>query len=313
MKRRVEKRWSLLVGGLATAGLLAMPSVSRAADEAPAVNNGAISLSAGIDFTTAYFFRGILQEKHGVIAQPYAEIDGNVYSGDGFIKGASVDFGTWNSIHSKKTGASGTNSGSDLYETDYYGGVSLTLPKNFTLGANYYWLTSPNGAYGTVEELDTTLSYDDSGMWGDGPMGILKNGLQPSATYAVELSGSGHSSGGNGYGKYLQLGIDPSVEVVHSEKYPITLDVPVTVGLSVGNYYANVPNTFGETLTENKTFGYASVGTNFSMPLNFVPKKYGSWSAHVGGTYMWLGNDLGRANGGNNFQAIGTVGISMSY
>ena len=38
-------------------------------------NSGNVQFSMGMDFTTAYFFRGILQERDGFIWQPYGEVN----------------------------------------------------------------------------------------------------------------------------------------------------------------------------------------------------------------------------------------------
>lgn len=304
MKRPIAKRWSLLASALMVAGVVATPMAAAQAQGNAGANNGAVKFNANLDFTTAYFFRGILQQKNGVIAQPSASLDFNLFhNGSGFVKSADVVLGTWDSVHSKQVNQN------ILFETDYSGGVSLGLPDHFNLSSSYVTLTSPAGAFGDVQEIDTTLSYDDTGMWNDMFGGVMKGiSLQPYAMYAVELTGgANHSSGGYGYGKYLEAGINPSLTLVHSERYPITLSVPMKVGLSVGNYYQRLGNH------QNNVWGYASVGTDLSMPLHCIPARYGQWSVHVGGEYMWLNNDLARANGNNGFQAIGTVGISMSY
>jgi hypothetical protein len=50
-----------------------------ATEEKPAAapkgpNTGRLSISAGVDWTTAYFFRGIRQETEDLILQPYGEL-----------------------------------------------------------------------------------------------------------------------------------------------------------------------------------------------------------------------------------------------
>ena len=54
---------------IAITGLVAGSAAAQ--DDGP--NNGAVSLGAGIDFSTSYFFRGIIQETEGFIAQPFLE------------------------------------------------------------------------------------------------------------------------------------------------------------------------------------------------------------------------------------------------
>jgi len=57
---------------LVAIGTLAVLAAAPVRAESP--NKGLVSLSVGSDFTTAYFFRGILQERDGFIWQPYGEI-----------------------------------------------------------------------------------------------------------------------------------------------------------------------------------------------------------------------------------------------
>src|SRR5262245_24679057 len=80
--------------------------------------NDRLSVSAGIDVTTAYFFRGLLRERHGLIVQPSAEVDLTLYRAedydlgrDGPISRVGLTAGTWNSIHSQ-------NDTGTFYETD---------------------------------------------------------------------------------------------------------------------------------------------------------------------------------------------------
>ena len=49
-------------------------------DEGP--NLGRISIAAGIDWSSAYFFRGILQERHGFILWPYATLTFKLWEND---------------------------------------------------------------------------------------------------------------------------------------------------------------------------------------------------------------------------------------
>ena len=51
-----------LVSGFLTSGAMAQP------------NTGNVSFATGLDFSHAYFFRGIVQERSGLIAQPYIDM-----------------------------------------------------------------------------------------------------------------------------------------------------------------------------------------------------------------------------------------------
>ena len=57
------------------------PAAQPAADEgAPAKR---VTLTTGVDFVSAYMFRGIFQEDSGLIMPPYVDVGVALYNGDG--------------------------------------------------------------------------------------------------------------------------------------------------------------------------------------------------------------------------------------
>ena len=52
-------------------------------------------------------FRGIRQNATGIALWPVADVGAAVYSGNGRLKSAGVNIGTWNSLHTGDTGADG--------------------------------------------------------------------------------------------------------------------------------------------------------------------------------------------------------------
>jgi hypothetical protein len=65
MSHNRRQRITILASALVMAGLLLSTSAVRAGE-----NKGRISLSAGVDFSHAYYFRGILQTDKSFVAQP---------------------------------------------------------------------------------------------------------------------------------------------------------------------------------------------------------------------------------------------------
>jgi hypothetical protein len=117
------------------------------------------------DITNAYYFRGILQEREGVIIQPWMELYANLYSSeDGFIRDVTIGAGMWNSFHSERTLAGSRNQW--WYEADYYPLISVDLAGGLSLLTVYYFYTSPNDAFTTVQELNVKLAWDDSETFG---------------------------------------------------------------------------------------------------------------------------------------------------
>lgn len=269
---------------------------AEAQDEKP--NKGKISLTLASDFTTAYFFRGVLQERNGFIWQPSAAIAVNVYEGDdgSFFKSIDLGVGVWNSVQSAQTLASGSGP-SNLYETDIFPSISLGLPHNLAASLTYYVYTSPNGAFDTVQNIDLGLAYDDSELWGGG----FSTG--PSMTVSFETAGTNF---GDQQGSWLGLNAAPSFVALQHDRYPVTLALPLALGLSLGNYY-EIPGKGDD------TFGFFSFGLSASVPLAFIPQAYGAWSANAGINVLVLGDNLKEANLGDNPFPVGIGGILMEY
>jgi hypothetical protein len=259
-------------------------------------NSGKVTFSLGYDFTTAYFFRGILQERRGLIMQPYGEINVNLYADEeGPVTGLTLIGGMWNSIHMEKTLQTGSGP-SNWYEADLYGGAKLTLLSKIDLKALYIAYTYPNGAFNTVQELDLSVGLNDS-EW----LGMFA--LYPSVTWAWEME---NTALGNDEGRYVEINARPSFTIVESETYPITMAVPLQLGLSAGDY-------FEFPAEEDETFGFFKGGVVFSMPLAFIPSDYGAFSVSAGASVYAFGTNLTKLNEDDNPWVVGTWSINWTY
>ena len=269
------------------------PATAPAVEEEPAVNSGKISLTGGVDLTTAYFFRGYNQEDQGLIVQPYFNIyfklsDSETNPVTGYI-------GTWNSMHEEKTGADDGTFGT-WYESDLYGGIDVGLGGGFTLGGIYTLYTYPNGAFDSIEEVGFKLSYDDTDKTG------LSFALKPYVGIYFETDDANGSED-----TYLEIGIAPTVYTFNEESdMPIALSVPVALGMSIDDYYFDDGG-------DDEFLGYVSVGLAASVPLK-VPSSYGAWS--LTGSVTWLqllADGLETANNDDSTEIIGKVGIGFAY
>lgn len=264
--------------------------VSYAQEEGEA-SGSALSISGGVDWTSAYFYRGIVQESHGIIIQPYAEIGIDLGS---VVEGLSANVGVWNSIHDERTGATGTSA--QHYELDVYVGVGMDIPgvEGLSGSVSYTALTSPNGAFATVHELALGATYEMA--VGDSGVSVEFGGL-----IVFELQ---NASDGIDEGVYYELSVTPSLEVNALEDMPITVSVPVVLGLG-SDYY--------ETVGDDDLFGYLSIGVNGSIALP-VPAEFGSWSLSAGLELLILGGNTETANGGGStdgVELIGTIGLGF--
>lgn len=248
-----------------------------------------------LDFTNAYFFRGILQEREGTLFQPWLELYYKLYSSDdGFIRGVSVGAGIWNSFQSERTLQA--NGPQWLYETDLYPVISVEFPGNVSLTSVYYLYTSPNGAFKNVQELNLKLAWDDSETFG-------KFAVHPWINLAIETE---NTSFGPNAGEGLQMGIAPVLYASDAEQYALTLTLPAELGLGISNYYENAGG--GE-----NTFGYGSVGLVASLPLSFMPSNLGDWTLSASGKYYAFSETLENANRGKSTYPVGTLSLGVAF
>jgi len=261
------------------------------ADDEPAPR---LSASFGVDFTNAYYFRGIRQEDDGLIVQPWVEASLRLHDWDGAELGFTV--GLWNSIHGDTGTAAPDASTPNWYEADLYLGPTLTIG-HVSLGATYTWYMSPSDAFDTVEELSFSIAYDDS----ENPL-LFGVALNPHAALAIELGD--HAADGLDTGVYLELGVEPSVTFDDGCLHGSTLAFPVTVGLSLDDYY--------ESGTHSDAFGYADAGARLDVPLP-LDESWGSWTLSVGVHALVLGEAASDLNAGDDVEVIGTVGVSAAF
>lgn len=261
------------------------------------VNNGNVAFAMGNDFTNAYFFRGILQEKSGFIWQPWGEVSYMAWEAsdeNSVVADVAVTLGSWNSVQTDKGNVTDDGVGAgNWYESDIYAGVSLGTQVGVSVGVTYVAYTSPAGAFGTVQEVDLDVAYDDSDLY-SGELANLGFSVAPYVLWAWELD---KTAFGPRKGTYMEIGAEPSVEIDTNSDYPVTIGMPISVGLSLDNYYLPNDNADGSNPGDD-VFGFASIGLGLGVPLAFVPAEFGMVSA--GGSVQWLalGSNLQRYNNG---------------
>jgi uncharacterized protein (TIGR02001 family) len=243
-------------------------------------NNGNVSVGAGVDVVSEYYFRGIVQETNGFIYQPWLEA--GIAINDRF----SVAGGTWNSVHSVQAVGPTTPS---WYESDFYLGSSYAVSDGMAVDLTYTKYMSPRSSWGSVSELALGLG--------------VENYFSPYATVAIEIDSGGGADGGSKDGTYLELGIEPAMPL---DTEALSISLPVAVGLSLGNYYENG--------ADNNTFGFLSASAALSAPLTNIPTKYGSWEFAGSIGLLVFGDGLKGINDSNDSaKLIATVGLSLGY
>ena len=86
--------------------LLALDTAAAQDSEgAPAQTEAQVESSIGVEMTNQYFYRGIVQENQGAIAQPSIDFVFPLWEGENTAW--SFNIGTWNSLHAGPTGSDG--------------------------------------------------------------------------------------------------------------------------------------------------------------------------------------------------------------
>jgi hypothetical protein len=257
-------------------------------------NPGALTITGSVDFLNQYMFRGIQQNNTGFVTWPAFDLGLAAYSGDGGLKSVTINFGTWNSLHTGNTGLDGA-SGKLWYESDFYAVLGLGFGGGTSFSTTYTAYTSPNSGFTTVKEVMFKLALDDSGYLG-------KGAVKPYLAIAQEFDtdvGVGQADGGANAGTYMEIGFAPGLAASRA-----SIAFPIKVGLSLSDYY--------ELEGEDNKFGFFSIAGIVTVPLGGTT-SFGSWNVHGGVEYQKLGTTTEFFNGGESNQVIGSFGIGFSY
>jgi hypothetical protein len=262
------------------------PAAGQGAPASP--NAGAIKLTAGVDFPSIYYFRGIRQEiDPKLTVWPYGDVGITLASRDSGLKTIAVNFGVWNSLNTGTSGSGKVDGYPIHYEEDFYSTLTLGFSK-FAGSVKYIAYTSPNASFTTVKEIDLQLTSTHKYA----PYGLV----------AFELNDKGQADAGAHKGTYLELGAGPNCAL---GKWTFT--VPISVGLSLHDYY--------ETSTGDEPFGFFDIGGMITIPLSDVASKFGAWNVHGRADYLRLGNGTVQVpgNDGKKNHAVFMGGIGLSY
>ena len=239
--------------------------------EAPATSW--ITGDGGATLINKYISRGIILEGDGVIVQPYMDMFFKVYDGKGFINTVSGQLSFWSSINSSHKFSPVGNDLQAWYEFDSDPGITVTFAKNFTYTVQYFEFDSPAGAFSRAQSINQTLAYNDSdylGVWA----------LHPHFTTLAEIRGKAGLGNTREQGWYFEEGVAPSYTFLPKSDYPITVTLPITAGEGTKEFY------------NGSNFGYVSAGPTVSVPLAFMPKNLGSWTASASYLLYYIGNGV---------------------
>lgn len=272
----------------------AMPPPTDPVDEPTASTSilpDGLSIDLSATWTSAYVFRGYVQEDRGFIFQPAVTLGWAIADETADAPGIGVYFTNWNSIHGVDSSAQ--RSPRSWYEADYIVGAALGW-RGWTLDAAVSWYTSPSDAFDTTCELDVLVAHDlPDDTWYGAVLG------DPYALLAVELDNRNVGSNRSG-NTYLELGAGPSFDVTDD----VGVSVPVSVGLGLRDYYIDSDG-------DSEFFGFVSVTPTVSWAI--AEGDFGALSLDAGVSIQFLGNAARASNDGDDTLVVGFVGLGWSF
>jgi hypothetical protein len=267
------------------------------------VNTGALHVNAGVNFTTADFFRGIHQPENSPIFQPWVSLHLNV------LNQGDVHLGPY--VGATGSGAEKSHNGAPLtdYENDFFAGLNASVP-HARLAVGYREYHSPNGSFASTSEVGARLDIDDSAFMKDENIpfsinphvGLYREILDQNVAASIRSEPGKQNS-------YLEVGIRPQYQLNLNfmQQMPLTLALPITAGMSWDNYYSLTP------AAHSNFFGFTNVGATASVPLP-LPAAWGQWDLY--GDFNWM-HDFARgaqlANHGHKDFFFGGAGIAFHY
>lgn len=261
-------------------------------------NTGRVGLVMGVDWSSAYYFRGIANEQNGGNnVQPWGEVGFRILENMGPLTSLSLGAGIWNNWHSGGGTLVEPSDPKFWYETDVYGKVSTTWWEVLTSGVTFTYYTSPNDSFTSYADIGLFANLSDS-KW----LGAFA--LNPSLLFAFETKGEALAADGK-KGIYMGIGLAPGYTFFEDSKFPLNISLPMTFGFSVKDYYT--------VNGQNQTFGYFSGGPLITLPLKFIPNTFGNWSLKAGVQFLALNSNLKTVNTNQGFVPIGNVGLSLTY
>lgn len=273
---------------LASLATLAASTFFAHADED---SGSRVNALLNFEFSTHYLTpRGMIVQDSGLVFQPLVLGFFNLYKGEGFVNSATLVGGVWNCFGTERI-ASSDSGGADntsWYEIDPIAGLSFGVAKHLTLDVTYTAFNMQIKNIPFSHHLETKLSLDDSAWLGKfalHPYLLFWSELDGKATaaqvpYLVDPLGKGPQPL-PGSSWYFDVGIAPGYTF---EKIGLKLEAPLRMLIPDSEFY-------GEYYAESETIALYEAGAKATIPLNFMPKGYGSWSFHAGVKYQYFADE----------------------
>jgi len=283
-------------------------------------NAARFSIDAGVDFLSGYFYRGMGRSQGRLVIQPWVDADLRIYGGpdhkNEILNGVHLTFGARTS-HLFGDPRLKQDQDERWFDLQWRGGVEMHVFDRWRVGLEYENIENIRSSWRDVHQFNAYAKFDDSDpnySWS----------LQPHILFSYEyekqsdagfLSRALYEDKRFKSGIYMQAGIRPEFEVFKISGKPAKLALPVTIGLSLDDY-------FQDTDADDSFFGYVDVGANLNIPLWSMPTDSGSrqleWSLDLGVNALILGSSIRDINetvgvGDHDVQVIGKIGLKFNY
>lgn len=270
-------------GGLLAAMLVVLMSGSMAS--AQIKEDKAYSLSLGYDFSSHFISYGVDVWGGGGHPCPWSSdstMFGYATLTASFADNLSGFVNVWADINDNAD----SNIGGSIQEVDLNIGGTFTYEKfAFTLANGCWWYAGD-----TEHVLDFTVAFNDADMISEG------FALNPSFTIHWRYEGNG----GQDEGVAFVPGLKPAFTVMKDTKYPLTIAFPLSCAFFTDDFQGG-----------DSGFGYVSAGAAVTVPLSFIPEKYGAWSVTGSITYYMTDEDAIPSNPKEDF-CVGALSIGVS-
>ncbi len=293
----------ILTASLATTCLAGTGETMPAPEIEPAAEQPIVHFLLQLDFSDAYITpRGLNVENEGLVFQPLLLSFWSLYSNkENYLNDVTLTAGIWASIHTNESGADPGH----VNEWDPILGLSYGLGEYMKFETNFTAFDSLTDSYDTSYHMELKLKFDDSKWLGGfalNPYVAYWQELKNKATVVFDPSTSEESF-------YFTLGINPSFKAGD-----VTFSFPSYVNLVGDEFYQQFSGAPG-----GSDAGVFGTGVKASIPLTFIPKEYGFWSAYTSLRYYHLENqgllDGNQALGGGQRENLWQVnaGIAIFY
>lgn len=255
----------------AVLALAAVAGVAKAEEKSP------YSVSMGLDAQSHFISYGFDVWGGGNDANPFSDrstVFGYITVNAALADNLTASVNLWGDVNDNAT----SGLGGDVQEIDFNTGLTYTI-ESFSIGLTHgYW----NYAGDEEKILDLVVGFADGAT-------ITQTdafSLNPSVVFHWRYDGNGPQSDGIA----VVPGIKPSFTLMKESKYPITLAVPISFAIFESGFQGG-----------DSGFGFFTAGLTASVPLAFIPEKYGAWTASAGVSYWNTPDDTNPLNPEESF------------